>query len=158
MPFKELLQMSEDKKKSVMSVVIYGAVLFAVAALLVVMSLIINVKHTNRLENQIDKTEQGAATAQTTLVNVQQENKTLRELLASANTRNENMKKYVAIVEERIAQAEARSEALALLAQANTHVLNSKYTKAREVFETIDVTALTAEDMEAYERLQKRLY
>ena len=150
--------MSEDKKKSVMSVVIYGAVLFSVAALLVIMSLIINVRNTKRLETQIDKTEQGAATVQTTLVNVQEENRTLRSLLESANDRNDNLKSYVTIIEERIAKAEARAEALALLAQANTHVLNSKYAKAREVFETIDTAALTLDDMTAYERLQKRLY
>lgn len=150
--------MSEDKKKSVMSVVVYGAVLFTVAALLVVMSLIINVKNTQRLEDEIDETQQGAATAQTTLVNVQEENRTLRELLNSANKRNDNLKNRVAAIEEKLAKADARLEALSLLAEANTHVLNSKYTLARGVFETIDATALTKDDMVAYERLQKRLY
>lgn len=150
--------MSEDKKKSVMSVVVYGAVLFAVAALLVVMSLLINVRYTKKLESQIDKTEQEGQTVQTTLVNVQEENRTLRELLNSANSRNENLKNYVTSVEGKLEVAEKRLAALSALAEANTHVLNSKYTLAREVFETIDVTALTEEDTVAYERLKKRLY
>lgn len=150
--------MSEDKKKSVISVVIYGAVLFSVAAILVVASILINYSYTRKLENQIDQTEQQGQTVQTTLVNVQEENRTLRELLNSANDRNENLKNYVTAVEAKIEAAEKRIEALSALAEANTHVLNSKYTKAREVFETIDVTALTEEDSVAYERLKKRLY
>lgn len=150
--------MTEDKKKSVMSVVIYGAVLFAVAALLITMSIIINVRNTKRLENEVDVTQQGAQRAQTTLVNIQEENETLRGLLEDANNRVDNLKKKN---EELTSQAEADAERIASLdaiAAAGMDIINGRFSAAREQLSLVDTEILTEEELEAYERMYKRVH
>lgn len=150
--------MTEEKKKSVMSVVIYGAVLFVVAALLITMSLIINVRNTKRLENEVDVTQQGAQRAQTTLVNIQQENDTLRKLVADANNRIDEI---TAQNDELSSQAEAdaaRIASLDAIASAGMHIINGKYSLAREQLDLVDVELLTEEETAAYERMYKRVH
>ncbi|MBQ6553407.1 MAG: hypothetical protein IJL83_07335 [Clostridia bacterium] len=150
--------MTEEKKKSVMSVVIYGAVLFVVAALLITMSLIINVRNTKRLENEVDVTQQGAQRAQTTLVNIQQENDTLRKLVADANNRIDEI---TAQNDELSSQAEAdaaRIASLDAIASAGMHIINGKYSLAREQLDLVDTEILTEDELAAYERMYKRVH
>lgn len=150
--------MTEEKKKSVMSVVIYGAVLFVVAALLITMSLIINVRNTKRLENEVDVTQQGAQRAQTTLVNIQQENDTLRKLVAEANNRIDEI---TAQNDELSSQAEAdaaRIASLDAIASAGMHIINGKYSLAREQLDLVDTEILTEDELAAYERMYKRVH
>lgn len=150
--------MTEDKKKSVMSVVIYGAVLFVVAALLITMSLIINVRNTKRLENEVDETQQGAQRAQTTLVNIQEENEALRKLVNDANARVDEIK---AQNEELSSQAEAdaaRIASLDAIAAAGMHIINGKYSLAREQLDLVDTELLTEEETAAYERMYTRVH
>ena len=150
--------MTEDKKKSVMSVVIYGAVLFVVAALLITMSLIINVRNTKRLENEVDVTQQGAQRAQTTLVNIQEENAALRKLVSEANARVDEIK---AQNDELSSQAEtdaARIASLDAIAAAGMHIINGKYSLAREQLDLVDTEVLTEEETAAYERMYSRVH
>ncbi len=141
-----------------MSVVIYGAVLFVVAALLITMSLIINVRNTKRLENEVDVTQQGAQRAQTTLVNIQQENDTLRKLVAEANNRIDEI---TAQNDELSSQAEAdaaRIASLDAIASAGMHIINGKYSLAREQLDLVDTEILTEDELAAYERMYKRVH
>ena len=150
--------MTEEKKRSVMSVVIYGAVLFVVAALLITMSLVINVRNTQRLENEVDVTQQGAQRAQTTLVNIQEENETLRGLVEDANDRVSEIKKQN---EELAAQAEAdaaRIASLDAIAAAGMHIINGKYSLAREQLDLVDPEVLTEDETAAYERMYSRVH
>lgn len=150
--------MTEEKKKSVMSVVIYGAVLFVVAALLITMSIIINVRNTERLENEVDQTQQGAQRAQTTLVNIQEENETLRKMIDDANARVDEIK---AQNEELSSQAEAdaaRIASLDAIAAAGMHIINGKYSLAREQLDLVDTEILTEDELAAYERMYKRVH
>lgn len=150
--------MTEEKKRSVMSVVIYGAVLFVVAALLITMSLIINVRNTRRLESEVDETQQGAQRAQTTLVNIQDENETLRRMIGEANDRVSEIKKQN---EELSSQAEAdaaRIASLDAIAAAGMHIINGKYSLAREQLDLVDVETLTEEETAAYERMYSRVH
>ena len=150
--------MTEERKKSIMSVVIYGAVLFVVAALLITMSLIINVRNTRRLENEVDVTQQGAQRAQTTLVNIQQENETLRKLVTEANARVDEIK---AQNDELSSQAEAdaaRIASLDAIANAGMHIINGKYSLAREQLDLVDTEILTEDELAAYERMYKRVH
>ena len=150
--------MTEEKKRSVMSVVIYGAVLFVVAALLITMSLVINVRNTKRLENEVDVTQQGAQRAQTTLVNIQEENETLRGLVEDANDRVSEIKKQN---EELAAQAEAdaaRIASLDAIAAAGMHIINGKYSLAREQLDLVDPEVLTEDETAAYERMYSRVH
>ena len=150
--------MSEDKRKSVMSVVIYGAVLLIVAALLITMSIIINVRNTERLENEVDQTQQGAQRAQTTLVNIQEENEALRKLVEDANNRVEAIKKQN---EELTSQAEADASRIASLdaiAAAGMDIINGKYSLAREQLDLVDTEALTEDELAAYERMYTRVH
>ena len=150
--------MTDEKRKSVISVVIYGAVLFVVAALLITMSIIINVRNTERLENEVDQTQQGAQRAQTTLVNIQEENETLRGLVEDANNRVEAIKKEN---EELSSQAEsdaARIASLDAIAAAGMHIINGKYSLAREQLDLVDTEILTEEELESYERMYTRVH
>ncbi|MBO4583491.1 MAG: hypothetical protein IKZ81_05570 [Clostridia bacterium] len=150
--------MSEDKRKSVMSVVIYGAVLFIVAALLITMSIIINVRNTERLENEVDETQQGAQRAQTTLVNIQEENEALRKMINEANDRVDAIKKQN---EELSAQAEADAKRIASLdaiAAAGMDIINGRYSLAREQLDLVDTELLTEDELAAYERMYTRVH
>ncbi len=150
--------MTEEKKKSVMAVVIYGAVLFVVAALLITMSIIINVRNTKRLENEVDVTQQGAQRAQTTLVNIQQENETLRALVADANARVDEIKERN---DELSSQAEAdaaRIASLDAIAAAGMHIINGKYSLAREQLDLVDTEILTEDELAAYNRMYSRVH
>ena len=150
--------MSEDKRKSVMSVVIYGAVLFIVAALLITMSIIINVRNTERLENEVDETQQGAQRAQTSLVNIQEENETLRKMINEANDRVDAIKKQN---EELSAQAEVdakRIESLDAIAAAGMDIINGRYSLAREQLDLVDTELLTEDELAAYERMYTRVH
>ena len=150
--------MTEDKKKSVMSVVIYGAVLFVVAALLITMSIIINVRNTKRLENEVDETQQGAQRAQTTLVNIQEENETLRQMINDANERVDEIKKQN---DELTSQAEldaARIASLDAIAAAGMDIINGRYSLAREQLDLVDTEILTEDELAAYERMYKRVH
>lgn len=150
--------MTEEKKKSVMSVAIYGAVLFVVAALLITMSIIINVRNTERLENEVDITQQGAQRAQTTLVNIQEENEALRGLIEDANNRVSEIEKQN---EELSSQAEldaARIASLDAIAAAGMHIINGKYSLAREQLDLVDTEILTEDELAAYERMYKRVH
>lgn len=150
--------MTEEKKKSVMAVVIYGAVLFVVAALLITMSIIINVRNTERLENQVDVTQQGAERAQTTLVNIQEENEALRKLINEANARVDEIK---AQNEELSSQAEADAAHIAsldALAAAGMHIINGKFSLAREQLDLVNVELLTEDELAAYERMYSRVH
>lgn len=150
--------MTEEKKKSVMAVVIYGAVLFVVAALLITMSIIINVRNTERLENQVDVTQQGAERAQTTLVNIQEENEALRKLVNEANARVDEIK---AQNEELSSQAEADAAHIAsldALAAAGMHIINGKFSLAREQLNLVNVELLTEDELAAYERMYSRVH
>jgi regulator of replication initiation timing len=150
--------MTEEKKKSVMAVVIYGAVLFVVAALLITMSIIINVRNTKRLENQVDVTQQGAERAQTTLVNIQEENEALRKLINEANARVDEIK---AQNEELSSQAEADAAHIAsldALAAAGMHIINGKFSLAREQLDLVNVELLTEDELAAYERMYSRVH
>ena len=150
--------MTEEKKKSVMAVVIYGAVLFVVAALLITMSIIINVRNTKRLENEVDVTQQGAQRAQTTLVNIQQENETLRALVADANARVDEIKERN---DELSSQAEAdaaRIASLDAIANAGMHIINGKYSLAREQLDLVDTEILTEDELAAYNRMYSRVH
>lgn len=149
--------MSDDKRKSVMSVVIYGAVLFAVAALLVTMSLIINVRNTKRLENEMDEAQQGAARAQTTLVSVQEENETLRGMLDDANDRIAELKEKNAGLSSEAELNEKRIASLDAIAAAGMDILNSRYSLARDQLALVDTSVLTEDEMAAYERMYKRV-
>lgn len=150
--------MTEEKKKSVMAVVIYGAVLFVVAALLITMSIIINVRNTKRLENEVDVTQQGAQRAQTTLVNIQQENEALRALVADANARVDEIKERN---DELSSQAEAdaaRIASLDAIAAAGMHIINGKYSLAREQLDLVDTEILTEDELAAYNRMYSRVH
>ncbi|MBO4934957.1 MAG: hypothetical protein J5441_07330 [Clostridia bacterium] len=150
--------MTEEKKKSVMAVVIYGAVLFVVAALLITMSIIINVRNTERLENQVDVTQQGAERAQTTLVNIQEENEALRKLINEANARVDEIK---AQNEELSSPAEADAAHIAsldALAAAGMHIINGKFSLAREQLDLVNVELLTEDELAAYERMYSRVH
>ena len=150
--------MTEEKKKSVMAVVIYGAVLFVAAALLITMSIIINVRNTERLENQVDVTQQGAERAQTTLVNIQEENEALRKLVNEANARVDEIK---AQNEELSSQAEADAAHIAsldALAAAGMHIINGKFSLAREQLDLVNVELLTEDELAAYERMYSRVH
>ena len=150
--------MTEEKKKSVMAVVIYGAVLFVVAALLITMSIIINVRNTERLENEVDITQQGAERAQTTLVNIQEENEALRKLINEANARVDEIK---AQNEELSSQAEADAAHIAsldALAAAGMHIINGKFSLAREQLDLVNVELLTEDELAAYERMYSRVH
>lgn len=150
--------MTEEKKKSVMAVVIYGAVLFVVAALLITMSIIINVRNTERLENEVDVTQQGAERAQTTLVNIQEENEALRKLINEANARVDEIK---AQNEELSSQAEADAAHIAsldALAAAGMHIINGKFSLAREQLDLVNVELLTEDELAAYERMYSRVH
>ena len=150
--------MTEEKKKSVMSVVIYGAVLFVVAALLITMSIIINVRNTKRLENEVDQTQQGAQRAQTTLVNIQEENETLRRLVDEANANIDKLKKQNDELSSQAEEDAARITSLDAIAAAGMDIINGRFSAAREQLSLVDTEVLTEEELAAYERMYKRVH
>ena len=103
-------------------------------------------------------TQQGAQRAQTTLVNIQQENDTLRKLVADANNRIDEI---TAQNDELSSQAEAdaaRIASLDAIASAGMHIINGKYSLAREQLDLVDTEILTEDELAAYERMYKRVH
>lgn len=150
--------MSEGKKKSILSVVVYGAVLLIVAVSLIVMSLVINYKNTKRLEDEMDETQQGAAVTRSSLVNIQQENDQLKKMVDDAKAKQKEAEDALKENEELLEQSQAHIEALDHLATANMYSTKGKHSKAREELGLIDTEILTEEELEAYNTLYKRLH
>lgn len=150
--------MSEAKKKSVLSVVIYGAVLIVVAVALITMSLLINYKNTKKLENEMTETQQGAAITRSSLVNIQQENDQLKKMLDEANEKLKNAEITMTENAQKLAENKSHIEALDHLATANMYNIKGKRSKAREELELVNTSILTEEELEAYNTLYNRLY
>lgn len=150
--------MTEEKKKSVMSVVIYGVVLLATAAVLVTASLIINVRSTKHLKNEMNETQQGAARVQTTLINVQEENETLRGMLEDANNRIAELKKQNEEMTTAAEQDTERINSLSAISKAGMHILNRRFSRAREQLELVNTEVLEEDELAAYKRLCGRVY
>ena len=146
--------MSEDKKKSVLSVVIYGAVLLIIAALLITMSIIINVRNTRRLENEVDITKENA---QTRIMNVQEQNEQLKKAVDEAKTNIDKLSAQKDVLTEQAEIYEKRIESLDALASAGMYICKgrSSYRLAHEQLALVDEELLTDEELEAYEQMCK---
>ena len=150
--------MTDDKRKSVRFVLIYGLALFVIAGVLVGISLFIHVLNTNRLQSEIDNTQQGYVNTQNTLKNVQEENAALLLLIDDANSRAAETEKENAALTEQNEQLQKHIDSLAAMATASRYIIDGQFSLARESLSLADTTLLTEAETEAYNRMYSRLY
>jgi len=143
--------MPDDKRKSIGFVVLYGILLFAVAGVLIAISLYIHSRsesHTNEIRS----------TQQTTLKNVQDENATLRQLVDDLNLNAAEKAKEIERLVDEIAMQGKHAEMLSAMSIAYMHCLNNRFSLARDMFETINPEHFTEDELASYERLKLRIY